>query len=244
MKNLGYLIFCTLLGFAHLSAAKLTLPKQLNQKDRRSALEIMGPATGSRLLTSPYPLGGWSGFEVGLSRHYVPTSYLTELGDASVSQSDFEYPLLTLGKGLYYDLDLFLSIVPMAQTASINHFSTQVRYQFWQSLNQLFRISGLIYGGTTTLNNQLNMQTYGFDLVGTTTIDRVSLFIGLGTSFTDGRFIGGTKGITNSQATETEKLTLAHQLIGIEWPIDNFFWAAEVDRFKIPYYSLKIGYRM
>ncbi len=237
------LIFFNLF-FSLFAFAKFTLPNQLHQADRRSALQIMAPATSSRLLSSPYPLGGWDGFEIGISRHYVPTTYLSELGNKPANASDFEYPLLTLGKGLYYNLDLFLSIVPMAQSESINHFSSQIRYQFWESLSQVFRISGILYAGTTTLNNQLNMQCYGFDLVGTTTIDRVSLYLGLGTSFANGRFIGGAGGLTDTQLTEVETSTLAHQLIGLEWPIANFFWAAEVDRFKIPYYALKVGYRM
>lgn len=224
--------------------ARFTLPTQLNQSDRKTALQILAPATNSRLLSSPYPLGGWEGFEVGVSRHYVPTAYLSELGSKPDNLNDFEYPLLTLGKGLYNNLDLFLSIVPMAQSETITHFSSQIRCQLWESVSQIFRISGLLYAGTTTLNNQLNIQSYGFDFIGTTTIDRVSLYLGLGTSFGNGRFIGGAKGLTDSLNTEIETTTLAHQLIGLEWPVSNFFWAAEVDRFKIPYYSLKIGYRM
>jgi hypothetical protein len=244
MKNLFCLMYLLNLAFIPIAQAKLQLPSNLNEADRRAALQIMGPATSTRILSSPYPLGGYEGFELGISRHYVPTSYLSELGNKTASEGDFEYPLLTLGKGLYYDLDLFLSIVPMAQSDSINHFSSQIRYQFWHSESEVFRFSGLIYAGTTTLNNQLNMQSYGYNLIGTSTIDRVSLYIGVGTSFCNGRFIGGIKGITDSPRTEIETLTLAHQLIGIEWPLGSFFWAAEVDRYKIPYYSLKIGYRM
>lgn len=228
---------------ALLSEAKINIPQSMDQKQRRDTLQILGPATSTRLLSSPYPLGGWDGFEVGISRHYVPMSYLSEIDKSLTFQRDIEYPILTIGKGLYYDFDLFLSIVPMIQTEAVNHFSTQIRHQFWQSEESLFKMSGLIYVGTTTLNNQLNMQSYGFDLLGNMTIEKVSIFMGLGTSFNNGRFIGGAQGITDSQKTEVETLTLAHQLVGIEWPIDNFFLAAQVDRFKIPYYSIKLGYR-
>lgn len=236
-------IYCLFFCFttAH---GKLRLPTQLTQADRRSTLEILGPATSSRMLTSPYPLGGWNGFEIGLSRHYVPISYLSDLGDRSASQGDFEYPLVTLGKGLFYDLDLFLSLVPISQSESINHFSTQLRYQIWRSQNNIFRISGLLHASTTTLNNQLNMQAYGGDFIATSTIDKVSLYFLIGSARSSGRFIGGTQGITNSQQTETETMNFFHQGIGLEWPIGNFFWAAEVDRYKIPYYSLKFGYRI
>lgn len=242
--NSTFFIFILALMFHNVASAKLILPKQLSQSDRRELLQIMGPATSVRLLSTPYPLGGWQGFELGVSRHYVPSTNLTEIGDGSISDTDFEYPLLTLGKGLFYDLDLYLSIVPMAQSDSISHFSTQVRKQIWLSESKIFHISGLLYAGTTTLNNQLNMQTYGFSLISAITIDRVSLYLGIGTEFCNGRFIGGATGITDSLKTEIETSTLAHQLIGLEWPIGNFFWSAEVDRFKIPYYSLKFGYRM
>ncbi len=79
--------------------------------------------------------------------------------------------------------------------------------------------------------------------MGAITLDRVSIFVGIGSLISNGRFIGGAGGITESTNTETERISLAHQLIGIEWPIGNFFIAAEADRYAIPYYSVKLGYR-
>jgi hypothetical protein len=244
MKFIKILPTVLVLFFTTLAVAKFKMPAQMNAGDRTTALQILGPATSNRLLSTSYPLGGSHGFEVSLSHHYVPCSYLSELGDKSGSTQDYEYPMVTMGKGLFYNLDLFLSFVPMTQNDFLDHFSTQLRYQFWQSESQLFRLSSLIYAGTSTLNNQMTMQSYGYDIVGTTTIDRVSLFVGVGTSFNNGRFIGGFKGITDSLNTETVTATLAHQLIGVEWPIDDFFIAGEVDRYKIPYYSVKAGYRL
>ena len=248
-----YLIFKSTFCFS-----KILLPQHLSKSDRRTVLSLFGAGTSARLLSTPYPLGGWEGFEIGLSKHFLPTQDLIELGNGTPSQDDFEYPLLTLGKGLFYDLDLFLSLIPMGQNKTMSHFSSQIRYQVWNSSNQIFRISGLIHGGTTTLNNQLNMQSYGFNVLGTATIDRLSLFIGIGSTFTNGQFIGCSQvlspqsnalvdcenGITDTESTQTETLTLSHQVFGVEWPIDNFFIAAEVDRYRVPFYSFKIGYRM
>ncbi len=232
------------------SYGKISFPSSMDKQERRQTLELLGPATSSRMLSSPYPLGGWEGFEVGISRHYVPMSYLSEVDNTFGYQRDIEYPILTLGKGLYYDFDLFLSLVPMIQSEAVNHFSTQIRHQFWQSEEGILRLSGLLYAGTTTLNNQINMQSYGFDALGTITIDRVSMYLGLGSSFNNGRFIGGAGGLNATASgssdpapTEVETITLPHQLIGLEWPIDSFFLALEVDRFKVPYYSMKLGYR-
>lgn len=232
------------------SFGKIIFPTSMDQQDRRRALEFLGPATSSRMLSTPYPLGGWEGFEVGLSRHYVPMSHLKDVDNAFEDQRDIEYPILTLGKGLFYDFDLFLSLVPMIQSEAVNHFSTQIRHQFWQSNEGSLRLSGLLYAGTTTLNNQINMQSYGFDALATLTIDKVSMYLGLGSSFNNGRFIGGPNGIVAPQegsvepsSTAIETITLPHQLVGLEWPIENFFFAIEVDRFKIPYYSMKLGYR-
>jgi hypothetical protein len=244
MKIFFSILLLSIIATGSVAYGKLQIPRQMNASDRRSSLEILGAATASRLLSSPYPLGGAQGFELGLSRHYVPTSFLSEYGDKQAGQKDFEYAVLTLGKGLFYDIDLFLSLVPMTQTDSITHASGLLRYQLWQSESNTFRLSAVLSASTSNLNNQLGLQSTGYDLVGTTTIDEVSFYLGVGLSAISGRFIGGTRGITDSQQTENEKVNLAHQVIGLEWPIGNFFWAAEVDRYKIPFYSLKLGLRI
>lgn len=215
----------------------------MDRTKMKSLLQVMGPATSSTLLSSPYPLGGWEGFEIGLSKHYLPISYLSELDPALSEQKDYDYPLITVGKGLFHNIDLFLSIIPIINIESLNYFNTQLRYQFWKSQNNVFHLSGLLFAGTSTINNHLNMQNYGFDVVGTVILDRVSIFLGLGRLLNTGRFIGGSNGVTESQNTETERLSLPHQLIGIEWPFGRFFLAAEVDRYIIPHYSVKLGYR-
>jgi hypothetical protein len=233
-----------LLLFTSTGFSSLKLPSQLTASDRTKALSLLGPATSHRLLSTTYPLGGSQGFEISLSHHSVPLSYLSELGDKSGTQSALDFPMITLGKGLFYNFDLFLSFVPLNQKNSLHHFSTQLRYQIWQSENNLFRFSTLFHSGTSNLNNQVSMQSYGYDLVGTATIDRFSIFAGLGTSFNNGRFIGGAAGITDSSQTELNTATLAHQLVGLEWPVRDFFFAAEVDRYRVPYYSMKVGYRL
>lgn len=220
------------------------IPHQLSQTDRHSALLLLGPATSSRVLSSPYPLGGFQGIEVSLSRQNIPFTFLNSIGDKKNDQRDLDYSTLTIGKGLYYNIDLFLSFIPMIQYDSLSHFSTQIRYQFWQSNNNFFRLSGILHSSTSNIDNQISLQSYGYDFVGTTTIDRVSLFIGIGNSTNRGRFIGGKNGLTDNLETVTEVSIIPHQLIGIEWPIANFFWAAQVDRFNFPFYAFKFGYRM
>lgn len=237
-------IITFILFFTSLALAKFDLPQQMNAKDRQRALEILGSATSSRLLSSAYPLGGWQGLEVGLSRHYIPASYLSSLGDRSATQNDFNYPMLTIGKGLYGNVDLHVGFVPMFQSDAISHASAQIRYQLWKSPSKIFRLSGLVHASTTNLLNQLIMQNYGFNIIGITTIDELSLFVGAGLSSTDGRFIGGNKGITDSKDSEQETKRLPHQLIGLEYLINNYFVAAEIDRYDSPYYSLKVGYRL
>lgn len=220
-----------------------SLPKALTPSNMRKILQTLGPSTSSTTLSSPYPLGGWEGFEVGLSRHYIPWSNLAEVDQTVSEQKDLNYALITVGKGLFYNFDIFLSLIPMLKSESLSYFSTQLRYQLWSSENKVFHLSSSLFGGTSNLNNQLNIQNYGFDVLGTVILDKVSIFIGIGSLFSSGRFIGGDSGITESKNTDLEKLTLPHQLIGIEWPLGTFFIAAEVDRYSIPYYSLKLGYR-
>lgn len=242
--RLKILLCLIVISLHHFAEARIRLPHALTGSDRLSTLEFLAPTSSARLLSSPYPLGGWSGFEIGVSRQNAPLSYLKDLGDKGGTTSDLSYTTITLGKGLYYDLDLYLSFVPMTQTDSISHSSGQLRYLFWTSENRVFRVSGLLSASTSNVNDQISLRSVGYDLIGTTTIDKVSLFVGLGLLKARARFIGGAKGITDSQKTEEEDADIPHQLIGIEWPLGHFFWAAEVDRYKVPNYSLQLGYRL
>ena len=67
------------LFFSSESEASLVLPRNLNDAQRIETLEILGPSSAPKILGNPYPLGGYSGVELGYSVQILPTEKLSEL---------------------------------------------------------------------------------------------------------------------------------------------------------------------
>ena len=109
MKTSSQLLF--FLGLILLSMKALafnTLPKNLDTKAQIRALEILGYGSAAKILDNPYPLGGNLGIELGLTTDFIPLDDLANLGNKTHDASEFNYFTLTLGKGLYNNLDFFL----------------------------------------------------------------------------------------------------------------------------------------
>ena len=58
----------TLLFFLCGVAAAFDIPKGLSESDRREIILTLGLNSATKMLDNPYPLGGFSGFEIGLSQ--------------------------------------------------------------------------------------------------------------------------------------------------------------------------------
>jgi hypothetical protein len=229
--------------FANECFGILTIPTGLSEKDQRDILNSIGPATATRLLSAPYPLGGNEGFEVGIGRQYIPTESLSELGNKTGPQKGMSYPIITLGKGLFNDVDMFLSAIPFTQSPNLSHFSAQTRVNHWHSQTSPLILSSVFHIGSTTLKNQVTFENYGFDVIGTMYLKHICLFAGLGTLFTNGTFIGGNNGVTVSKNTEIVTQIFSHKLIGVDLRYHDYFMAAQVDSYERPNYSFKVGYR-
>lgn len=239
MKLIGISIcFLAMQAFAGLS-----LPEQMTSIDRRQTLEALGPGTSARILSAPYPLGGYEGFEVGISRHFINTDIFQNLGSGVSSQKEFSYPILSLGKGLFYDVDIYVNLVPFAQSETITHFSALARWNFFRFENWPALISLVPQMGTTTLNNSISIENSGYDLIGSLFVDNLSLFFGFGNLTSVGQFIGGPSGTTDSGNTEVEKIASGHSLVGIDLRLKRYFLAGQIDRYTTNFYSLKLGYR-
>ncbi len=225
------------------SNAAMTLPKNLNSSDREVTLGTLGFGSSPKLLSSPYPLGGYDGVEVGLSSEYIPLSDVASLGGKSTSRGDINYFNLVLGKGLFYNIDIFVQFIPMPQEESISGFGGQLRWAFYETKFMPTALSLVFNASSTNFNNLLGSETTGVDLVGSVNMRDVSLFFGLGQARSIGTFIGGVGGITDSGNAETTDVSSQHTIFGISIKMSNIFLALEVDRYVQSTYAGKLGLR-
>lgn len=235
------MLFILLFYWQALSVTEI--PKNLSRDDREAALGILGFGSAAKLLSSPYPLGGYHGVEMGVSSEYIPMADVASLGAKTSSRSDINYLNLTLGKGLFYNVDALLQFIPMPQDESISGFGGQLRWGFYEAKFMPAELSVVLHGSTANFHNVVAAETTGMDLIGSVNMKDVSLFFGAGQARSVGTFIGGAGGVTDSGKTETSGLYSPHTLFGISIKMSNVFIAMQVDRYVQSNYSGKLGLR-
>jgi hypothetical protein len=219
------------------------LPRNLSAADQGRALEILGFGSASKILNNPYPLGGYKGIEVGITTEFIPIEDLSSLGNGATEHGEFNYYTLTLGKGLYYNIDTYLYFTPAVQGEDFQNFGAQVRWGFYEFAFFPLSFSAILYGGGANFSNLINISTFGADLVATVNMDNVAIYAGGGTIRAVGTFIGGPSGITADQETTQQDLLEAHTVFGINISLAKMFVAMEIDRYTDTVYSGKLGVR-
>ena len=250
MKN-HLLIFFVLFSA---QALCLQLPQSLDESDRKEVTRILGFGTSSKLLTNPFPLGGYSGVELGLSMETIDTSSIARLGDKSQDTKEFTYPRLSLGKGLYNDVDLFFSFVPYSDSTRVAEFGGILKWCFYQAEFLPLSLSFIVHGSDININDSFVSETIGGEFVAGINVDNFSLYFGGGRLQSDARFLAGdsgTDGVIDSTDSNLDKenlmqqrLRTAHTFIGFTFHFSEVFLAVQLDRYRDPVYSAKLGLRL
>lgn len=240
MRIIGCLIF---IFVSQMASAALVIPKNLTQKDRETALEVLGFGSAPKLLGNPYALGGYSGYEVGISTEIIPTSDIAQLGSRSAQQGETSYSLLTLGKGIYNNFDTFVHFGFLGNNESISNFGMQVRWTFFEAEYIPAFLTALVSANSVNFQNLVITNNQAVDLVLGVNVDDVTLYLGLGTIHTQGTFMGGASGVTDNNNTMKENLIGSHYMAGLNMEFSKAFLAFEIDRYSQSAYSAKAGLR-
>jgi hypothetical protein len=225
------------------ASAKLTIPTALTAVDRQNVLEILGYGSAPKLLGNPYTLGGYSGVEIGVTTEIIPTSDISRLGNKSVQQGETGYNLITLGKGIYKNIDTLLQFGLLGNGESISNFGAQARWSFLQAEYLPAFLTAVISANSVNFQNLVSTSTQSADLVLGVSVDDVTLFLGGGVVKTQGTFTGGVGGVTDTGDTTKENLFGGHYVAGLNLQFSKIFLAMEIDRYTQSTYSAKLGTR-
>lgn len=226
-----------------LFAGAIPIPRGLAKTDREMILEALGFGSAAKLLSSPFPLGGYSGIELSLTSEFIPMADVATLASKTSARSDLNYLNFVIGKGLYHNLDVLVQFIPMPQDHAISGFGGQLRWGFYQTNFMPANLSLVLHGSSTNFYNVLGTETSGVDLVASVNMIDFSLFFGLGQARSVGAFVGGAGGITDSGLAENSDVYSPHTVFGISIKMSDLFLALEVDRFVQSTYAGKVGLR-
>lgn len=234
-------------------ALALDIPQNLNQSERKEMMRMFGLSTSTKMLTNPYPLGGYPGLEVGVAMEIVNTLDLGRWGSKSNQQAEFRYPRFSIGKGLYHNIDLFFQFTPFGENSQLTQYGGMVKWTFYQSKFLPVTLSTLAHVNTINLNDSFVAETVGFELVAGINVDSFALYFGGGPGQTYATFMSGagTKAIVNpadpavnaNTNTVVESIQETRTFVGVSIHILDFFAAIQIDNHRDPVYSAKIGMR-
>jgi hypothetical protein len=260
--------FISILLFFGVAANAVVIPVDLSRSDREEVVRLLGLATSTKLLTNPFPLGGYSGFEIGLAVELIDISNLPKLGcdvgapgcpNTGEGDKELRYPRIHIGKGLYNNVDVFLNFVPQSTGSEMTSFGGAIRYSFYEAQFLPVNLSLVITGGHVNVNDQFEGVTLGADLVGGLYINQLAIYLGVGQLRSSGTFLAGdlTANPINKDVTVDEndpdvngntntvkhRVNQVHTLAGASVHLDDVFLAAQIDRYPEPVYSFRLGLR-
>lgn len=221
----------------------LSLPRNLSSSDRQQVLSALGFGSKAKILSSPVPLGGDEGVEIGLSNETILLSDLVGLGIGGTSDRETSYQVLTFGKGLVYNIDTFFHVTPLLRKDGIFGYGAHARWGFWEFESFPAVMSAVLHGSGMNYGNVLSTRTTGFDILTTIAIEDVALYFGGGKIRTIGTFSGGDNGLTREGNTKDEDLSDLHTVFGLSLSFQKLFLTLELDRVIQTSYAVRISYR-
>ncbi len=238
-----FILGSILLFFSIFAEAKLQIPTQMNKAERVTLLEILGPSSAMKILSDPYPLGGYQGIEFGISNEILATEEVSRLGDRPTKHGETSYSLLSLGKGVYNNFDFFVQFSPLGQAEEISNYGGQLRWGFYQAEYLPTHLSLILGANSVNYQEKVTVASRSVDIVNGYVIDDLAFYVGIGNIVSDGSFIGGAGGVTDDQISHQESVTSSHYLVGLNLKFSKAFLALQLDRATQATYSFKLGAR-
>ncbi len=255
-----------LLSVFSLSAHALVIPKGLTATDRREVVRTVGLNSAPKALSNPYPLGGYSGFEVGYSVEFINVRDIRRLGcepgapgcgnTGYSNDTEWRFPRLTIGKGLYNDVDLFFSFIPPTGGVRASDYGAQLRWSFYQAQFLPVSLSMITYFNQLNFEDVYMNRNVGVELMAGVNVNNFALYFGGGWLEAQGNFIAGSNAncadctvdpsdpeVNGTSKTVRHSLEATHTVVGFSFHFDNLFAAAQVDRYRDAVYSMKVGLR-
>lgn len=237
----------------------LELPKGLRSSELSEVIETVGVNTSTKFLSNPYALGGHSGFEIGISSEYIDVTDLNRLGTNGQSdpeEESFSYTRVTIGKGMYYNIDLFVQFIPFSSSNDLSEYGGTLKWMFWENKEFPLNLSALFHTSTITIEDAFTNRSRGWDLMAGINLRQFALYLGGGNVDTKSTFNQNildcnpypsrvcSTGI-NLDTDHSYRVFASHphSFVGVQTGWSRLFLAVQLDKYEQPVYSAKLGLR-
>ncbi|MGZ3724050.1 MAG: hypothetical protein ACXVA9_14000, partial [Bdellovibrionales bacterium] len=238
---------CGLIFLLGNGAWAFDVPTGLNESDRREIIRTLGLNAATKMLDNPYPLGGFSGFEVGLSTEFIDIRDIRRLGCAPGSpgcrntaysdETEWRFSRITIGKGLYEDVDIFFHFIAPIGGVNVSDYGGAVRWSVFQA--RFLPINVAVIGHYDQLNyrDSFTNRNLGAEIMVGVNVDNFALYFGGGTIQAAGTFIGKdpATGVCSGNCTVdpndttvdpnshtvTNTVTTTHTVVGLSLHYDD-----------------------
>lgn len=234
------LIVIIILGFSTRVNATLSIPQGLSQGEQEILAEIVGFGTSYKLVNDPYPLGGYSGVEMGLSLESLPTGDIGYFGRTAPTVKNVVYPKITFGKGLIRNFDMFFGFIPVNSSTGVALYSGALRWGFFQATYIPACFILVLSGTSTNFQNLIFSQSQGVDLVTGINVDPFSFTLGAGLLNSETQF---DPTITSALKKTSINSRTLHLFFGGTISIGDAFAALQIDHYTMTTVAMKLGAR-
>lgn len=222
--------------------AEFNLTTGLNEASRQQLVRILGLGVNNKNTSIPGALGTDHGLEVSIANEFISTEKVSQLIQDKGSRNTLFYPKISIGKGLYDRVDLFIHFIPYTATLGLSEFGGAVRLHITRSESSPLVTSAVLGFNSATFNNQLNTQGVSLDFSMGMQWDYLSVFSSVGLAQAKGRFVGGTQGVTDTLTEQSERVSSFHFSVGALGRYNIYFMSLALDHYYQPVYTGKVGF--
>lgn len=158
----------------------LQFPSSMSSDQVSQLSKLIGTNTASKVIGSPYAIGGHDGLELGMSLEWLDLNDIKNLGSGVEHHQDLRFSRIMIGKGLYYDVDVFWHFSPLSFGNNFKDFGVLLRWGFYHPDNGPWTVSLVFSSNSMNLNDVYFNNNLGADLVLGFNRYRWSVYAGLG----------------------------------------------------------------
>ncbi|MFK8138299.1 MAG: hypothetical protein AB8E15_08070 [Bdellovibrionales bacterium] len=222
----------------------------LSGDDFKEIIKSLVSGASMKSVSNPYPLGGYTGLQLGMQIENLNTKGLGDLGDATGDNNDINLNVITVGKGLYNNVDIFLAMSPFSSSKGTSLYGGSIRWAFFESEDLPISASITAHSVNVNYDSTVIGESSGIRASIGLSFESSSVYFSAGSLSSKAKFVGGigavsssSSGVTASDFEEREELAEFETSFGGVWEFGSYYTGLELKKTSVSTYTGSIGLR-